>query len=114
MRYAIIFACALGLAAGCVRVHTYEIDLSQVEGPQLDGKLRLTKKSWHRTGPFLITEHASQFERVELVASDGQTITVDTGGYQGVPVATVHPEEASRCSCWAPGSSGMFGFRSML
>ena len=88
VRIAVLSALVASMA-GCSEAIIYEIDFSQADDFQWDGKLKVTKVARHRPGPFLISEKEWEVESVELIGKDGRIAMVDPDGYSGVPTAAI-------------------------
>jgi hypothetical protein len=88
----VVFLC-LGIVTvslGCAQ-RTYEIDFSQVEGFEWNGKLRLTKSEHGTLGPLLTIQKYWTVDHIELVSRDGRVASIERDGYRDIPVATVGP-----------------------
>ena len=84
-----LWASALALVAGCGRRITYEIDFSQAQEFEWDERLRVTKATTFRVGPFLTLEEDWKVDKIELMGPHGRVARVDPKGYSGVPVAAL-------------------------
>jgi hypothetical protein len=89
MRRLLWCVCAILSAGGCVTQKVYEIDFAEVERFDWDGKLRVTKKTEPRIGPFLTVERVTKVDTVELRSHDGRTVVVSAEGYNAMPIAEV-------------------------
>lgn len=87
---ALACTCIVAVSAGCAQ-RTYEIDFSQVEGFEWDGKLRITKSEHGTLGPLLTIQKYWKVDHIELVSRDGRTASIESDGYRNMPVATVGP-----------------------
>jgi len=106
MRYILLGASVVIFAVGCARQVTYEIDFAQVEGFDWDGKLRVTKASTYRLGPFLTMEEHRDVRQIQFTSSDGRVASIDPDGYADVPIAVVGVD--ARLGTHILGTSSIF------
>ncbi len=90
MRVVLLCLSIVTVSGGCAQ-RTYEIDFSQVEGFEWNGKLRLTKSEQATLGPLLTIQKYWTVDHLELVSHDGRVASIEPDGYRNMPVATVGP-----------------------
>ena len=80
------------LPAGCAQQRAYEIDLVQAPDFEPTGRLIIVKSSQPRLGPFLTIDEDWHIKRVEILGKDGRTLTIDSTGREGAPLAAIQPK----------------------
>ncbi len=120
MRSVILISSALFLVCGCTRLHRYDVDLSNMEGFQWNGKLVIANSdkgffAGRKTdyvalasddGRFVILKNIQQWPKVRLVANDDTLSAVEltVNRRSGVPFLFKGPKKSETVS-WEVGKS---------
>lgn len=88
MKTGLVLSCMILATVACVSRSAYEIDFSQIDGFEWDGRVCIFKSTTHQWGPLFTSTRVSSTDRVELTSRDGRVLIVDTEGYGDTPIAS--------------------------
>lgn len=94
------------IVTGCVSHRTYEIDLSQAEGFEWDGRIRVTEAQQPCLGPCLTVETRRYVDRIELMARDGHAAAISMSQSGSPPTAIIGPDPPQQLEVF--GTSGIW------